>query len=837
VAVVAVGLACGGDTGATATPFVAPPLPVVTTVAIVPAAPVVERGFTTTVATDVRDQFGAVMNGQAVAWTSANVAVAGVDAAGVVTGNTIGSTSITATVAGKLAIATVTVTPPAVASVVISPLAAPLGVGQSTQLVVTLRDRNGGTIGARLMAWTSSDATVASVDNAGKLLALGVGTATISATSEGIVGTATVVVTDAAGAVVPVIATVSPSVLVPGTSAIITGTGFDALATNNAVTMRGVVARITASSATQLTVTVPCLTSGSVPVQVTTNLRAGPAFAHQLAAPQRTVALGQSLVFSDVACSELPAAPAGARYIIAVFSASTNENSLVDFELGGNPATAATSPAFVPGSPLRTRELLAPGPDAQRDRAHWQMLERNRATLAEGRALMPRQPLLNRSMGATALPAVGDRRDFYYSYVAGCRDTTAKMFGRALYVGARAIIWEDTANTLRAATEPALDAYYQKLGAIFDQDQYDVIRANFGDPLRRDAATDNDGHINMVFSEKLNGSGAAAFVSSCDQYPTTTFAASNYGQLFYGSVPTTRTPNINSTSSPDGWFNFMVRTVVHEVKHIAALSARVANGANPEESWLEEGSARHAEELWVRQYLHKVPWRGNTGFGSAATNGIFCDFHPENATCNAADTLRRPGYGMRRHFNELRNKLIQPWNFSVYGDALGQSGSTFYQTSWSLIRYAIDRYATSDAEFLTALTNSSGSGIANLSALAGTSSDRLLGGWALALYADDFPGLLAPSADLQIPTWDLRGIYAGLNGDASWSGQFSSRFMLQPVPLTFGSFTSPRTGLRGGANAYFELAGSPTQPQVLTVRAIGGGNPSQNLRVAIARLQ
>src|SRR6187549_2759783 len=94
-------LACGGDSGGTVTPLVAPPVSVVTTVAIVPAAPVVERGFTTSLAVDVRDQFGAVMNGQPVAWTSSNVAVAAVDAAGVVTGNTIGSTSITATVASK----------------------------------------------------------------------------------------------------------------------------------------------------------------------------------------------------------------------------------------------------------------------------------------------------------------------------------------------------------------------------------------------------------------------------------------------------------------------------------------------------------------------------------------------------------------------------------------------------------------------------------------------------------------------------------------------------------------------------------------------------------------
>ena len=815
-----------------------PPVAVVTALAISPTAPVVERGLTIALSVDVRDQFGVAMPGQAVTWASSNVAVASVDVnTGVATGNTIGTTNISATVLGRSASVTITVAPPPVVSVAIAPLAGPFAAGQITQLVVALRDRNGAILGTRQVAWSSSDAMVAAVDTAGKMSAVSVGTAVITAVSEGVSGTVTIVVTDGAGVVSPAIASISPSTLVPGTTATLAGTGFDALAANNIVTIRGATARITSASATQLVVTVPCVASGSANVQVTTNLRSGPAFAHPLAATQRQLAVGQVLVFPDVACSELPAS-ASARYVVAMFSASPNENAVVDFELGGNPALAGASPAFVPASPLRTSELLAPGAEAMHDRAHWQMLERNRAILAEGRALTVRQPLLNRARVPTAVPAVGDRRDFYYTYTSGCRDTTRRIFGRVLYVGAHAIIWEDTANTLRAATEPALDDYYQRLGRIFDDDQYDIIRDNFGDPLRRDAATDDDGHLNMVFSEKLNGSGAAAFVTACDQFPTTTYAASNFGQLFYGSVPTNRTLNLGSTNSPDGWFNFMARTVVHEVKHIAALSARVANGASlSEESWLEEGTARHAEELWVRKYLHKVAWKGNTGYGSAATNGIFCDFHPENATCNAADALRRPGYGMRRHFNELRNKLLQPWNWSLYGDASGQGGSVFYQTSWSLVRYAIDRYGQSDAAFLTALTNSTSNGLTNLSALAGVTNDQLVGRWALALYVDDYAALAAPSADLQIATWNIRGIYASLNADATWSSSFSAPYLLQPVQLGFGSFTSQRTGLRGGAAAYFEISGAMSAPQMLGVRSITGNNPSANLRMAIARLQ
>lgn len=833
MALVCMGTACGDPGGP---PIVVPPAKVVTTLTISPPAPVVERGLTTTLTADVRDQFGGLMT-QPVTWTSANAAVATVDASsGLATGNTIGTTTITATAASKTAFATITVSPPAVVSVVITALAGPLTAGQSTQLVVSLRDRTGALLGLRLIAWSSSDAAVATVDNAGRLSAVAVGTATITAVSEGITGTATVVVTDAGPA--PVVSTITPALLVPGSTATITGTGFDALAANNAVTIRGTTARITAASLTQLSVTVPCVSSGSAIVQVTTNQRNAPAVSHPLAAPQRTLAVGQAVVFPDVACSELPAANANARYLVAVFSMSSSENSLVDFELGGSSATAQATPTFVPPAPLRTRELLAPGPEAQRDRAHWQMLERNRATMEEARALASRQPSLSRSAApAVAVPLVGDRRDFYYTYTSGCRDTTSKIFGRALYVGTRAIIWEDTANTLLASTDASLTDYYHRLGRIFDQEQYDVIRTNFGDPLRRDAVTDNDGLLNMVFSEKLNGSGAAAFVTTCDQFPTTSFPASNFGQLFYGSVPTNRTPNLNGTTSPDGWFNFMARTVVHEVKHIASQSAHVANGVGSEESWLEEGTARHAEELWVRQHLHKVSWKGNTGFGSAGTNGIFCDFHPENAACNAADLLRRPGYGMRRHFNELRNKLIQPWNWSVYGDGSQQSGSVFYQTSWSLVRYAIDRFAQSDAAFLTALTNATTTGMTNLSATAGVTSEQLLGRWSLALYADDFPGLATPSADLQMPTWDLRGIYAGLNADPTWSAQFTAPFLLQPVQLGFGSFASPRTGLRGGAAAYFEISGVSAATQMLTVRSITGGNPSPNLRIALARLQ
>ena len=140
-----------------------------------------------------------------------------------------------------------------------------------------------------------------------------------------------------------------------------------------------------------------------------------------------------------------------------------------------------------------------------------------------------------------------------------------------------------------------------------------------------------------------------------------------------------------------------------------------------------------------------MPFRGNTGFGTAANNGLYCDFHPSDGTCNALDLLRRPSYGMRRQLNEIRDKLLQPWKWSPFGNADGQPGSVFYQTSWSLVRYTIDRYAISDSAFFRALTNANTTGVTNLTAVAGASIDQLIGGWGLALFADAYPGLPHPS--------------------------------------------------------------------------------------------
>jgi hypothetical protein len=82
-------------------------------------------------------------------------------------------------------------TPAPVATVTITAGTTTLTIGQSAQTTVNLRDANGAVLSARSISYSSSAATVASVDANGLVIALAAGTATISATSEGKVGSLT----------------------------------------------------------------------------------------------------------------------------------------------------------------------------------------------------------------------------------------------------------------------------------------------------------------------------------------------------------------------------------------------------------------------------------------------------------------------------------------------------------------------------------------------------------------------------------------------------------------------------------------------------------------------
>src|SRR5207245_2290278 len=96
----------------------------------------------------------------------------------------------------NLAIASWTPPPPApVASVTVSPAAASILVGATLQLTATPKDSLGNPLSGRVVTWSSNALSVASVTGTGLVTGVAVGFATITATSEGVSGSAAITVT------------------------------------------------------------------------------------------------------------------------------------------------------------------------------------------------------------------------------------------------------------------------------------------------------------------------------------------------------------------------------------------------------------------------------------------------------------------------------------------------------------------------------------------------------------------------------------------------------------------------------------------------------------------
>ena len=95
--------------------------------------------------------------------------------------------------------------PPAVplaTTITVNPGSARLSaLGETVRLTAEVRDQHGQVMAEAVVAWASSNASIASVDASGLLTAVANGSATITATSGSVSGTAAVTVTQAVSAV------------------------------------------------------------------------------------------------------------------------------------------------------------------------------------------------------------------------------------------------------------------------------------------------------------------------------------------------------------------------------------------------------------------------------------------------------------------------------------------------------------------------------------------------------------------------------------------------------------------------------------------------------------
>src|SRR6185312_8565082 len=200
----------------------------VASVSVAPSAVTVDSGSTTQLTATLRDENGSVLSGRIITWGSSSSSVASVSAAGLVTGKTAGTVTITATSEGKSGTSSVTVAvvPPQVASVDVAPSNDSIIVGATTQLTATAKDASGNTLGGNTMTWTTSDASVAKVSTSGLVTGVAAGTVTMTASSHGKSGKGSVVVKVAPVASVSV--TPSTASLIVGGTVSLTAATFDA---------------------------------------------------------------------------------------------------------------------------------------------------------------------------------------------------------------------------------------------------------------------------------------------------------------------------------------------------------------------------------------------------------------------------------------------------------------------------------------------------------------------------------------------------------------------------------------------------------------------------------
>ena len=180
-----------GVTGAAELTVVAP---VPTSVAVTPeTATVAALDDTVRLAAEVLDEFGRVIPDAEVAWSSANARVVTVDSAGLVTAVGNGAATVTATSGTATGSAAVTVAQVA-AEVAVTPANGTVETGDTLRLAASAADANGHTVQEASFAWASGDITVARVDDTGLATGVAPGTATITATSGDVTGSAELIV-------------------------------------------------------------------------------------------------------------------------------------------------------------------------------------------------------------------------------------------------------------------------------------------------------------------------------------------------------------------------------------------------------------------------------------------------------------------------------------------------------------------------------------------------------------------------------------------------------------------------------------------------------------------
>jgi hypothetical protein len=815
-------------------------------------------GTTTQVTAKLVDAEGNEVRDRVPFFASLTPAVVGVSATGEVTGLQPGSGQVRASSGSISSIATIIVRNPVATSIQLSRDSATLAMpGGTFQLIAAVTDELGRSIANPPIVWTSLNPLVATVNVAGLVTAVASGSTSITGTIDGLTTKMVVLVRPIAANGAPTVSAITPAVLRPGGTHVITGANFATQPAANQVLVEGVAATVQSASATQLTIVLPATGFGCEPtrdafVQVSAAALTGGSLAPLQTANRRALAVGQSVIVADleeVRCNEL--VPGTGRWAVSVYNASRaavtpTSSGTVQFQIRGVPgATIAATSAAAPSSSSRIEPAMPQGEREAAESPHVALLEQNIAALRG--ASRPRGPAGPKSGAnltvANQVTTLGNITAVRIPNLDGADICVANfpVNARTVYVSQHAVILEDTTGVFNGKTtlRGQMDDYFARLGAEFESVMWPIIESSFGSPLAMDGQLSNIGRVVMVFSPRVNtmrGGAVSGFVASCDFLPVGTRPSSNGGAFFYATVPTSSASGYFVAETRDQWLRIIRSTVIHEVKHLAGFAERLSRNVPVEDASWEEGSARVAEEIYARSIY---------GAGGPLANTIYaptigCDLKFALGTAPCAD---RPIL-MYRHFDALYSYMTAPEVYSPLGRSLN-TDLNFYAGAWSLLRWAADHSGIPESQFFRDFTTSPSAGVLNVEARTGRRWEESLGEWSLAAYLDEAGGFSPANTRLRMRSWNYADMWLGLCGDFGPCLNPLNPVQLYPrsTPFSprhreFGAFQFGVGAMIGGGFTILDLDGPGFASQVIEVKsALTSGDAPPSVRVAFVRVR
>lgn len=800
----------------------------VRSVALIPEASTLRPGRRMTVLAVPLDIQGNILD-VPVTWQSLTPALLAVDARGEVTALAPGTGTLRATAAGVSGTLELALVNPPASRLLLSPDTLSLFLpGPSTRVqALALDSADQELVGARIH-YRSDAARIAAVDDSGRVTPQAVGRSAVIAEFDGLRAERPLRVTPLPTATAPVVTAVSAAVIRPGVAFTIQGTRFGATAGANSVQVDGIAAAVTAASESEITAVLPpgsfpCTPTTTVAVQVTTAGGVGAGESLLEVAPQRSLAVGDALILGSAAasaCNELREGEG--RYLIALQHAgrALGAGGIAVSVEGRSGVNAPVMALTLPALPLR---------EARAD-AHHALQQRNRAAAAIGRPAPPQ------AEAALQVPPVNgivpvripnlDAPNFCSSFT--------PIGARTVYDGPRIAILEDTLS-LRGGTPTlagVMDATLRELGQEVESVMLPLAEG-FGNPLAMDSRLDANGKIVLVVTPRMNDMLDGALlgaVVTCDFFPRAQFASSNFGEMLYLQAPTSADAGFG-LGSVERWRWEIRGTIAHELKHVASFAERIVRGQPLEESWLEEATARHAEERYARARLGFGP-RDDVGFSA-----LQCEV---SALAGAPGCIDAPRV-LLPHFEALWDFLDTPGARSPLGPTVAGDFS-FYGSAWSLLRWAMDHATLDEAAFIAQLTSSGQSGIQNLEGRSGRPWEDILAQWTLALLAET-AGLSPTAPTLRFPSWDFADAFAGLCAALTpCTGGGSSRFRrarpLQPLPAAAPAWALTLRDLQPAGFVAVDVApGALGSRRLIRVHGERGGPIPSPARLVILRVE